>query len=195
MLKSLIQWTRGFAASPYADAILGFISFVESSVFPLPTEVLFLPMCLARPERVWRYATIAAIFSVLGGIFAWMLGRYFFEAVALPVLEYYNSVETFNRLKEATGTGTILLLLVTSAVAHIPPMKIVTILSGVVGFSLPLFIVAAVVARGAKFFLLGWALAKYGPAIADVIHRRLATVAIAAIVLAAALWLALRTFA
>ena len=94
-------------------------------------------------------------------------------------------------MKAATGTGTILLLLVTSGLAHLPPMKVVTILSGVVGFNLTLFILAAVVARGAKFFVLGWALQRYGATIADVIHRRLAMTALVVIVAGAVLWLAL----
>ena len=84
-------------------------------------------------------------------------------------------------------------MLVTSGLAHLPPMKVVTILSGAIGFSLPLFILAAVIARGAKFLALGWALQTYGAAIADVIHRRLATFAIAVIVAAVAFWLA-RTY-
>jgi len=80
-------------------------------------------------------------------------------------------------------------MLVTSGVAHLPPMKVVTILSGVIGFNLPLFILAAVVARGGKFFVLAWVLKAYGPAIAELIQRRLATVALVTIVAGAAIWL------
>ncbi len=194
MFQRLLDWTLAWAASRYAALALAVISFVESSVFPLPAEILFLPMCLARPERAMRYAMIATVASVAGGIFGWLIGHYFFDMIALPVLQFYNGVDAFNQLKAATGTGTILLLLVTSGLAHLPPMKIVTILSGVVGFSLPLFILAAVVARGIKFFVLGWALKTYGPAIADVIHRRLALVAGLVIVAAAVLWLGLKLF-
>lgn len=192
MFRRLMDWTLAWAGSRYATVALAVVSFVESSVFPLPAEILFLPMCLARPDRAMRYALIASVASVAGGIFGWLIGHYFFDLIALPVLKFYNGVDAFNQLKAATGTGTILLLLVTSGLAHLPPMKVVTILSGVVGFSLPLFILAAVVARGIKFFVLGWALKTYGPAIADVIHRRLATVAIVVIVAVAAVWLALK---
>jgi membrane protein YqaA with SNARE-associated domain len=192
MLRRLMDWTMAWAASRYASVALGVVSFVESSVFPLPAEVLFLPMCLSRPDRAMRYALIASVTSVLGGIFGWAIGYFFFDLIAMPILEFYHGVEAFNQLKAATGTGTILLLLVTSGLAHLPPMKIVTILSGVIGFSLPLFILSAIVARGAKFFLLGWAMKTYGPAIIAVIHRRLATVAVVALVGGAALWLALK---
>jgi membrane protein YqaA with SNARE-associated domain len=191
MFRTLTQWTLTWTRSPHATWALALISFVESSVFPLPTEVLFIPMCLARPDRSLRYAAIATVLSVLGGIFGWAIGYYAFDMIARPVLEFYNAMPAFQDLKAATGTGTILLLLITSGLAHLPPMKVVTILSGVVGFNLPLFILSAIVARGAKFFLLALALRAWGPAIADVIHRRLATVAGVAIVGGAALWLAL----
>ena len=182
MFSRLTQWTREWVGSPHADRALALISVIESSIFPLPTEVLFIPMCLTRPDRAMRYAVIAAIGSVLGGIIGWTIGYYFFDIIALPILEFYGGVAKFEELKAATGTGTILLLLVTSGLAHLPPMKVVTILSGVVGFSLPLFILAAVVARWAKFLALGWALKSYGPAIAEVIHRHLVTFSVAVLV-------------
>jgi membrane protein YqaA with SNARE-associated domain len=190
MFRRLTSWTRTWAGSRHAERVLALISAAESSVFPLPTEVLFVPMCLGRPDRAMRYAVIAAVGSVLGGILGWMIGYYFFDLIALPILEFYGGVARFQELKAATGTGTVLLMLVTSGLAHLPPMKVVTILSGVVGFSLPLFILAAVVARGFKFLLLGWVLQRHGAALAEVIHRRLATFAVAAIVAGAGLWLA-----
>lgn len=190
MFERLTQRLMIEARSPRAEATLAFVAFVESSVFPLPAEVIFLPMCLIRPERALRYAAIAAVASVLGGIFGWMIGHFLFDMVAAPILNFWHSMPAFERLKTATGTGTILLLLVTSGAAHLPPMKVVTILAGAINFNLPLFILAAILARGTKFFLLGWALARYGAAIADVIARRLALVAMVAIVAAAVLWLA-----
>ncbi len=151
MRTNLIDWTGQWAQSRYAEAALALISFVESSVFPLPAEILFLPMCLTRPDRALRYALIAATASVLGGIFGWLLGHYAFDLIARPILEFYNGMAAFDRLKAATGTGTILVLLVTSGLAHLPPMKVVTILSGVIGFSLPLFILAAIVRAAPSF--------------------------------------------
>lgn len=190
MFERLSKRLVAEARSPRAEGVLAFVAFVESSVFPLPAEVIFLPMCLARPDRALRYATIAAVTSVLGGIFGWMIGHFLFEAIAAPILNFWHSMPAFEALKAQTGTGTILILLVTSGAAHLPPMKVVTILAGAIGFSLPLFILSAVVARGVKFFLLGWALARYGEAIAELIRKRLATAALFVIVVAAALWLA-----
>ena len=177
MLRALYDMTLRWSASRHADKALAVVSFTESSVFPIPADVLFLPMCLARPDRAMRYALIATVASVLGGIFGWIIGHFLFDLVALPLLQFWNSVEAFEALKVKTGTGMLMLLLVTSGAAHLPPMKVVTILAGAVGFNLWLFILAAIVARFAKFLLLGWALARYGEAVAHVIKKRLALVA------------------
>ena len=190
MFERLTQRLLTEARSPRAEAVLAVVAFVESSVFPLPAEVIFLPMCLTRPERALRFAAIAALASVLGGIFGWMIGHFLFDVIAAPILNFWHSMPAFEALKAQTGTGTVLLLLITSGAAHLPPMKVVTILAGAISFNLPLFIAAAVVARGAKFFLLGWALQRWGEPIAELIHKRLATAALIVLALAAVLWLA-----
>ena len=194
MFDRLSQRLLTEARSPRAEAVLAVVAFVESSVFPLPAEVIFLPMCLTRPDRALRYAAIAATASVLGGIFGWMIGHFLFDVIAAPILTFWHAMSAFQALKAQTGTGAILLLLVTSGVAHLPPMKVVTILAGAIGFNLPLFILAAIVARGAKFFLLGWALQRYGEPIAELMHKRLVSVALIVLALAAALWLAKSLF-
>lgn len=190
MFERLTQRLLAEARSPRAEAALAVVAFIESSVFPLPAEILFLPMCLTKPDRALRYAAIATVMSVLGGIFGWIIGFYLFDLIAAPVLNFWHSMPAFEALKAQTGTTTILLLLITSGVAHLPPMKVVTILAGAIGFNLPLFILSAIVARGAKFFLLGWALSRYGEPIAELIRKRLAMVAAMVIVAGAALWLA-----
>jgi membrane protein YqaA with SNARE-associated domain len=194
MFDRLSQRLLTEARSPRATAVLALVAFVESSVFPLPAEVLFIPMCLSRPDRALRHAAVATVASVLGGIFGWMIGHFLFDMIAAPILTFWHSMPAFEALKARTGTGTILLLLVTSGAAHLPPMKVVTILAGAISFNLPLFILAAIVARGAKFFLLGWALQRYGAPIAELIRRRLATMALIVLGLAAALWLARSLF-
>jgi len=190
MLKRLYHWTLQWAGSRHAPSVLGVVSVIESSVFPVPTEVLFVPMCLSRPDRAMRYAAIAGIGSVLGGILGWLLGFYLFDLLARPVLEFYGKLDAFESLKAATGDGAVLVMLITSGVAHLPPMKVVTILAGVIAFNLPLFILAAIVARGGKFYLLAWALRRYGAAVMEVIERRFTLVAVLALVALAALYAA-----
>lgn len=192
MFRKLYDWTLRWAASRHAEAAMGVVSFVESSVFPVPAEVLFVPMVLSRPDRAMRYALIASVASVLGGIAGWMIGFYGFDLIARPILEFYGKAAEFDALKASTGDGAILVMLVTSGLAHLPPMKVVTILSGVIAFDLKLFILSAIIARGGKFFLLAWALRKYGETIVEVIERRFAMVAIGGVAALVALWLGLK---
>lgn len=186
MLRGLYNWTLSLAARKSAEVWLAVIAFVESSVFLVPADVLFLPMALSRPERSYRYALIATVASVLGGIAGWMLGHFAYETIAKPVLEFYGKYDDFEALRTATGPGFILLMLVTSGLAHLPPIKVVTILSGVIGFPLGWFVLSALVARGARFFLLAWLLRRYGEPIRNFIEKRLgllAALAAAALIL------------
>ena len=177
MLRKLYDWTLSLAARKSAQWWLTIIAFVESSVFLVPADVLYLPMALSRPDRAYRYALIATVASVLGGIAGWFLGHYAYEGVAKPILEFYGKLDDFESLKNSTGIGLIILLLVTSGLAHLPPIKVVTILSGVVGVNIWLFIVLAIVARGARFLALAWLLKTYGEPIRHFIEKRLGTIA------------------
>lgn len=191
MLHRLYDWTLSLARSRAAEWWLGIIAFVESSVFLIPADVLFIPMAIARPERAYRYALIATVTSVLGGIAGWMIGYYAFEAIALPILRFYNGVEAFEQMK-ATWGDSVLLLLITSGLAHLPPIKVVTILSGAVHVDIWLFIVSAIVARGVRFFALAWALKRWGEPIRHFVEHRLGLVAGIAAVAAIALYLILK---
>jgi membrane protein YqaA with SNARE-associated domain len=182
MLKRLYDWTLSLAARKSAEWWLAFISFVESSVFLVPAEALLVPMCLARPQRAYRYALIVTVGSVLGGVAGWALGYYAYELIAKPVLEFYGSLDKFEVLRSSTSRDAILLMLITSGVAHLPPMKVVTILSGAAAVHLWLFVVSAIVARGGKFFLIAWLLRTYGEPIKEFIERRLGLMALAGIV-------------
>ncbi len=180
MLRKLYDWTLSLAGRKSAEWWLAFIAFVESSVFLVPADVLFLPMALARPDRAYRYAFIATAASVLGGIAGWFLGHYAYEAIAKPVLEFYGKYDDFEALRASSGNGFILLMLVTSGLAHLPPIKVVTILAGVINFPLGWFILSAIVARGARFFFLAWLLRRYGESIRHFVEERLGLLAAAA---------------
>jgi membrane protein YqaA with SNARE-associated domain len=177
MFRKLYDWTLAWAGSRHAPKALGVVSFTESSFFPIPADVLFIPMCLSRPERAMRYALIATIASVLGGIFGWIIGHYAFDLLARPMLEASGKMDSFEALKSETGDIAILVMLVTAGFSHIPPMKVVTILSGVIGFDFKWFVLSAIVARGGRFYLLAWLLRRYGAAMAEFVERRFAWVA------------------
>lgn len=177
MLRKLYDWTLSLAARKSAEWWLAFIAFVESSIFLVPADVLYLPMALARPDKAYRYALVATIASVLGGIAGWFLGYYAYESLAKPVLEFYGKFDEFEALRTSGGMGFIMLMLVTSGVAHLPPIKVVTILSGVMHVDIWLFIVSAIAARGARFFFLAWLLRTYGEPIRHFIEERLGMIA------------------
>src|SRR5690606_40684351 len=104
--------------------------------------------------RAWRCAFIATVSSVLGGLAGWSLGYHAYEQIAKPVLEMYGKLDAFEQLRGTTSADTILLMLITSGLAHLPPIKVVTILSGAAGINIWLFITSAIVARGARFYFL-----------------------------------------
>ena len=186
MLRRLYNWTLSLAGRRRAQLWLAIIAFVESSVFLVPADVLFLPMALAKPERAYRYAVIATVASTLGGIAGYLLGAYGYELVAKPVLAFYGKLEAFEQLRQCTSSETVALLLVTSGLAHLPPIKIVTILAGVVGASFPFFVASCVLARGARFFALAYVLRRFGQPIRHFIERRLGLLAagVAAVLIA-----------
>ena len=177
MLRRLYDWTLSLAARKSAEYWLAYIAFIESSIFLVPADVLFLPMAIARPDRAYRYALIATIASVLGGIAGWLLGHYAYEALAKPVLEFYGKLDDFESLRLSSGYGFIVLMLVTSGLAHLPPIKVVTILSGVIGVNIWLFILSAIIARGARFLFLAWLLRRYGEPIRHFVEERLGLLA------------------
>ena len=177
MLRRLYDWTMGLAARPTAEIWLAVIAFIESSVFLVPADVLFVPMALARPGRAYRYALVATVASVLGGIAGWLLGYYAYETIAKPILEFYGKLDAFEALRTSSDHNAVLLLLITSGLAHLPPIKVVTILSGAAAVNIWLFIVSAIAARGARFFFLAWLLKTYGEPIRAFIEKRLSLIA------------------
>ena len=192
MLRRLYDWTLSLAARKSAEWWLAFIAFVESSVFVIPAEVLFVPMGIAKPQRVWRYALIATVASVLGGAFGWVLGHYAYEYIARPMLEFYGSLAQFEKLRSSDSRDAVLLMLITSGLAHLPPMKVVSIVSGAIGVNIWLFIVSCIVARGIRFAVFAWLLQRYGEPIRDFIEKRLGLLAGIAAALVIVLYFAVR---
>lgn len=162
LTKSLYDWTLSLAARKSAEAWLAVIAFIESSFFLVPADVVYFPMALASPERAYRYALTATIASTLGGVAGYFLGLYAYELLAVPLLEFYGRLDDFEALRRCAGRETTMVLLLTSGLAHLPPIKIVTILSGVVQVGFLFFVIACITARGARFFALAYALRRWG---------------------------------
>ena len=194
MLRKLYDWTLSLAARKTAETWLAVIAFIESSVFLVPADVLFLPMALARPERAYRYALVATLASVLGGIAGYFLGYFAYETFAKPVLDFYGKLDDFERLRTCTSGDTLMVLLVTSGLAHLPPIKVVTILAGVAQVNFLFFVLSCLVARGARFFALAYALRRFGEPIRVFIEKRLALIAGLAAAILIALYFLLKYF-
>jgi len=180
LLRRLYDWTLSLAARKSAEYWLALIAFIESSIFLVPADVLYLPMALARPDRAYRYALVATIASVLGGVAGWMLGSFAYETIARPVLEFYGKLDTFEELRGGSSTGLMIVMFITSGLAHLPPIKVVTILAGAMHIDLGVFILTAIVARGARFFALAWLIRRYGEPIRHFVEERLGLIAAAA---------------
>lgn len=192
MLRRLYDWTLSLAARKSAEYWLAVIAFIESSVFLVPADVLYLPMALSRPDRAYRYALVATVASVLGGIAGWLLGYYAYETIARPVLDFYGKLDTFEELRGGSSTGFMILMFITSGLAHLPPIKVVTILAGAMHIDLGVFVLTAILARGARFFALAWLLRRYGEPIRHFVEERLGLIAAAAALALIALYLAVK---
>jgi membrane protein YqaA with SNARE-associated domain len=171
VLRRLYDWTIAQAISPHALWILAAVSFIESSVFPIPPDVLLIPMVIAAPHRAWLIAGVCTLASVAGGAFGYFIGWGLFEQVGRPVLEFYGKdarFDEFGATYNQWGAWAVLIAGVTPF-----PYKVITILSGATGLNFAVFMVASVVARGLRFFVVAALLWKFGLPIRDFIERRL----------------------
>lgn len=171
MIRRLYDWTLGMVEHRHALWVLAFVSFIESSVFPIPPDVLMIPMILARPSRAWLIAGVALVSSVLGGVMGYAIGAFAFDSIGQPILESLgkaDAMEAFNGRFNDMGFWAVLVAGVTPF-----PYKVITIMSGWTSMPLGTFILTSILARGIRFFLVAALLWKYGAPIRDFIERRL----------------------
>ena len=177
----MYDWTMGLATHRHALWALAIISFVESSVFPIPPDVLMIPMILAAREKAWKIALVCTVASVLGGMFGYGIGYFLFEQVGKPVLELYGYLEkfeTFGDKYNEYGAWAVFIAGVTPF-----PYKVITITSGITQLDVTVFSIASVLARGLRFFIVAALLWKFGPPIRDFIEKRLGLVFVVFVVL------------
>ncbi len=170
MLRRAYDWMMRQAEGRHAPSAMFAISFAESSVFPLPPDIMLAPMVIAKPEKAYHYAFLCTLASVLGGILGYAIG-YFLEPVGHWLMAFMGHADgqaQFERFYAQWGVWIILAKGLTPI-----PYKIVTIASGLAHFNFGIFVAASVVTRGARFYLTAWLLKRYGPAIREQIERRL----------------------
>lgn len=171
MIRRLYDWTLSLAAGPRAPAALGSVSFVESSVFPIPPDILLIPMVIARRDKAWWYALLCTVASVAGGVLGYLIGMFLFEQVAVPILSFYGKMEKFDEFRDVFNHWGWWFVFIAGLTPF--PYKVITIASGVAGLSLPVFVVASIVSRGLRFFVVAGLLYLFGPVIKDFIEKRL----------------------
>src|SRR3954453_14501535 len=165
MFQRLYEWTLSLAARPAAPYALGAMSFAESSFFPVPPDIMLVPMALARPDRAWAYALIATLASVAGGLFGYALGALLYDSVGQWLFNLYGlnkGAEAFRAAYAEYGHWIILIKGLTPI-----PYKLVTITSGFAGYDLFWFVVLSIVTRAARFFVLALLVARFGAPIKD----------------------------
>ncbi|HRO34034.1 MAG TPA: YqaA family protein [Brevundimonas sp.] len=171
MLRKLYDWVLSLARHRHATKALAAVSFAESSFFPIPPDVMLAPMVVTRPERAYFYATVCTLASVLGGILGYAIGH-FLEPVGMWLLAVMGKADTFEASKalfQQHGAWVILIKGLTPI-----PYKLITIAAGVFAFNLPLFILLSVITRAARFFLVAFVVKTFGPAMLEIVEKRLA---------------------
>jgi membrane protein YqaA with SNARE-associated domain len=191
MLRRIYDWCIDAAHKPYALWILGAVSFAESSFFPVPPDVMLLPMSLARPERAWLYAGLCTLSSVLGGILGYAIGALLYDSVGHWLIELYHlngKVEAFRASYAEWGA----LIIIGKGLTPIP-YKLITITSGFAGYNIWLFVLCSIIGRGGRFFVVAVLLNRYGDTIRAEIEKRLGLwVAVGAVVLVLGFVVAIR---
>ncbi len=171
MLRRLYDWTLSLASGPRAPAALGTVSFIESSVFPIPPDILLIPMVIAKREAAWRLAFLCTVTSVLGGLAGYLIGHFLFQQVAEPVLAFYGYLDKFEAFSEIFNSWGWWFVFFAGLTPF--PYKVITIASGATGLSLPVFLLASIVSRGIRFVAVAGLLYFFGPPIRDFIEKRL----------------------
>ena len=180
MFNKLYNKTIELAGNKNTKLFLGAISFIESFIFPIPPDVIIVPMTIAKPKKWFKIAFIATIGSVLGAILGYFIGYVFFNEVGLKIFELYG-VDNASFLKDKVSSdGGVIAWMTLLAIAGFTPVpfKLLTITSGFVGFNLLYFVIVAAITRGSRFFLISFLIGNFGPAMKKIIEKKLLTVSI-----------------
>lgn len=189
-MKKLYDWTMAKAAHPQAERWLAGLSFLESSMFPVPTDIMLMPMILADRAKAWRYGIITTIASVLGAVLGYFIGAFLFESIGQSIVDFYGYQSQFEAFKEYYIEYGVLIVLIGGLTPI--PFKVITIASGVSGLNPLIFFVSCIAARAPRFMLEAALLWKFGEPIKDFIERRLQWVMVAFVLVVASGFIALK---
>jgi membrane protein YqaA with SNARE-associated domain len=189
MFKRLYDWMLSVSESPHAPYALAAVAFAESSFFPIPPDLILIPMSLATPRRAWHYAAIATIASVAGGVLGYGIGALLFDTIGQWLIHLYGYADRMAALKETYARWGALVILVKGLTPI--PYKLVTIVSGLLGYNFALFVILSLLTRGARFFLLAGALNRFGDPLKIALERHFAVfIGGLAIIIVLGFWIA-----
>jgi membrane protein YqaA with SNARE-associated domain len=174
MFDTLFARVKALSESPHAEVALAAVAFAESSFFPIPPDALLAPMALAKPGRAWRFALIATIFSVLGGMLGYAIGAMLYDTIGQWLVSLYGYGAKMEALKRTYAEWGWLVILIKGTTPI--PYKLVTITSGLLGYSFPLFVGLSALTRGARFFFVAGALRWFGEPLRQAMERNFAAV-------------------
>ncbi len=168
-MKRLYQWMIEAAAKKNALWILGIVSFIESSFFPIPPDIMLIPMVVSQPQKAWKIAGVATFASVVGGYLGYAIGYYGYDVIAKPLLSFYGYLEQFENFKQYYNEYGAWIVFAAGITPF--PYKVITIASGVVAMNLVTFGLASIVARGLRFFMVAGLLYFFGESIKKFIEK------------------------
>ena len=168
-LRKLYDWTLLKSQHPKASWFLSFVSFIESSFFPIPPDIILIPMIIAKRTNAFFYAFICTASSVLGGIFGYLIGYYLFNSIGIIIINYYNLSDQFILFENYYLQYGIWIILGAGFTPF--PFKFITIASGVFGLNILLFIIISIFARGLRFYLIAFLLRIFGEVIENIINK------------------------
>ena len=181
MTKKIYQWMVDSAAKKNALWILAAISFIESSFFPIPPDIMLIPMVIAAPNKAWKIAFVATLASVIGGYFGYAIGFWGYDLIAKPLLEFYGYVDKFEIFKQYYNEYGAWIVFAAGITPF--PYKVITIASGAVGLNLMVFGIASVFARGLRFFIIAGLLYYFGAPIKNFIEKHFGLLSILFLIL------------
>lgn len=168
-IRKLYDWTLQKSRHPKASWFLAFISFIESSFFPIPPDIILIPMIIANKLRAWTYAFICTISSVIGGVGGYIIGYFFYNSIGIVIIQYYGLDNQFNSFESYYNDLGIWIVLGAGFTPF--PFKFITIASGLFGLNFYLFVFVAFLARGLRFYLLAYLLKLFGDWISNFIDK------------------------
>lgn len=189
-IQTIYDWMILLASRPHALLFLAIVSFAESSFFPIPPDIMLIPMVLAMPKKAWQIAGIATVSSVLGGFLGYGIGLFLYDSIAAPILKFYGYLHQFESFQEYYHQWGAWIVFGAGITPF--PYKVITIASGVVHLNVLTFAVASVLARGLRFYLVAGLLKFYGKPMKMFIEKNLNFLSIVFVVLLLSGFIALK---